>query len=114
MKGARTPEQALSKRVFNSEHRLTVASALLQANGLVSQEDVQKATGVPNSSCFNELALLVELGVAQKVPAGRSFSYQPIEGPFWEWLRQLMASVASPLDPTQSVQTDASEKPPTK
>lgn len=96
MRDGRTPLGDLSKRAFNSEHRLTIANALAATNGLISNNELADSVGVNRASCHNELNLLAELGVVQRVAATRSVLYQPVPGPFWTWVDQLVGLAARP------------------
>lgn len=94
MRRDRPPLQQLSKRLFNSENRLAVASALLVAPGLLTVDEAARASAVSRTSTHTELVLLAEVGLAKRLVAGRSVAYQRVDGPFWEWIRELLSMSA--------------------
>jgi hypothetical protein len=93
MKGSRTAEQELSKRVFNTEHRLTIARALLNHPKLAAATEIAVAARVSGASVHEELHRLADLGVVQRVPEAQRVLFQPIPGPFWEWCRELLSKI---------------------
>ena len=95
MKANRSPLENLSKRVFNSEHRLTIAMALEDTEGFTTTAAVMKSTGIAYSTVHDELNLMAELGVLQRVIPERQVLFQRLSGPFWEWCSVLVASVGT-------------------
>jgi Fe2+ or Zn2+ uptake regulation protein len=95
MKETRTPLEELSKRVFNSERRLDIADALMAQNGLVGVAEITRSTGASSSTVYDELNLLVGLGVVQRVTPDRTVLYQRVNGPFWAWCRELIEQTVS-------------------
>jgi hypothetical protein len=93
MKATRTPLQQLSKTVFNAEHRLTLVTALQAADQLVTTAVIAEATHVAYSTVHDELNLLAELGVLQRICPERQVLFQPLSGPFWEWCTELTKSI---------------------
>jgi hypothetical protein len=95
MKANRTPLEKLSKLVFNSEHRLTIVEALRDADGLTTTAAIVKSTGIAYSTVHDELNLMAELGVLQRVIPERQVLFQRLSGPFWDWCSVLAASVGA-------------------
>ncbi|MDQ6615411.1 MAG: helix-turn-helix domain-containing protein [Actinomycetota bacterium] len=93
MKADRDPLQQLSKRVFNSEQRLSIVQALLTDDRLVRVNEVADALGLPRSTVHNELHLLADLGTIQRLSGDRSVAFQRIDGPFWRWCEDLIVGV---------------------
>lgn len=94
MRGDRTPLQELSKRVFNSEHRLDLVEVLERLSGLFTVKEMADAAELPVSTVHNELHLMAEVGALQRVPVGRGVSFQIIDGPYWRWCSQLRSLAA--------------------
>ena len=93
MKANRTPLTQLSKRVFNAEHRLTIVGALMAQDGLLTTSAVASASEVAYSTAHEELNLLADLGLLQRVVPERQVLFQRIPSPFWEWCGLLIDSV---------------------
>lgn len=82
----RTPVQALSKRAFNSDHRLSVVAALLDRQwDLSDKQQIVAATGVPSTSVYNELMDLHALGLLLRTRDGHRVVFTVVDGPFWTW-----------------------------
>ncbi len=90
-----TAQQALSKRLFNSQHRLDAISALHERGievGDFSHEDFVGFSGLPRTAAHKELKILVEFEALTTSSAyGRVF-YSVQAGPFWEWAGQLLGA----------------------
>jgi hypothetical protein len=64
--------------------------AVLQSReDLVTTSAVVDATGLAYSTVHDELNLLAELGVLQRVVPERQVLFQRLPGPFWDWCSQL-------------------------
>lgn len=102
MKATRTPLQDLSKRAFNSEHRLSICGGILTLNGLFTCDELADLVPGSERSCYKELDRLVDLGVLQRVPAGRTVTYQVLPGSFWDWVGELLRRVPTPATPSDA------------
>jgi len=94
MRGSRDPRQQLSKRLYNSEHRLTIVQALLDQNGFVAAADLAQQLGIARSTVHTELYLLDEIGALQRVQPDRTVLFQKIDGLFWAWNEELLLGIA--------------------
>ena|SRR5579862_6975445 len=92
MKGDRDPVETLSKRLFNSEHRLTVVRGLFELDRAASSREIEDLTGVPRSTVHDELNLLADVGLLVRAQPDRTVFYQRADGPFWDWCRQLLGA----------------------
>lgn len=99
-RAARTPTQTLSKRAFNSDHRLTLAREVLGRRGdLFDKKTVEQATGIPPTTVYNELSDLVELGALASIPDGSRVLFSVVDSPFWTWCEALLAKVETHPEP---------------
>lgn len=89
MRAGRTPLDELSKRVFNSEHRLRFTEYLSASTTLLTINETALATGIAPSTVHSELHLLADIGALQRIQVGRSVSFQKVDGPFWAWCEEL-------------------------
>ncbi len=89
-----TDTLALSKYLFNAQHRLSVAGVFAPPmNDALTYSEVAKKSAVSASVAHKELAVLVRIGALQRVEVGRQVHYQRIESPFWPFLEQLLESI---------------------
>ena len=87
--------QALSKRTFNSTHRLTIVASMWRERDRVHTRDsVMASSGAPGTAVHGELQLLSELGLLLRVELDGRVHYQVIDGPFWLWAEQLFERAA--------------------
>jgi hypothetical protein len=88
----RTALQALSKLAFNKDHRLTIAQHLLgRSDDLTDKQAVSHATGVPETTVYNELRALGRLGVLSRTRDGSRVLFAVVDGPFWRWCEELLS-----------------------
>jgi predicted transcriptional regulator len=86
--------EALSKKIFNSESRLTIVHEFGADSGLLNVNDVATRAGVATSTAFKEVNQLAEFRVLQRVEVLNSVAYQKIDGPFWKWCDELITDAA--------------------
>ena len=87
----RTPLQAVSKLAFNSDHRLSVVSALLgRRDDMLDKQQVVDATSIPGTSVYRELMDLHALGLLVRTRDGSRVLFNVVEGPFWSWCGALL------------------------
>lgn len=78
--------QALSKRVFNALHRLTIVASMWSTRDIAHDvEALAGSTGVSRTTVHTELQVLVEVGAVQRMEAVGRVYYKVIDGPFWSW-----------------------------
>ena len=82
--------QELSKAVFNAQHRIGVAQAVVNADRILTYEEVAQQSGTSRSVAHKELQLLVRIGAVNRVELPRSVGYQTTkDSPFWPFLQHL-------------------------
>ena len=86
--------EALSKALFNAQHRLSVAAVVRTVDGPLRREDVMAKAGVSSSVAHKELAVLAAIGAVQRVELDRSVYFQRIESAYWALSEELDALVA--------------------
>ncbi len=108
MKANRSPIDELSKRVFNSERRLSVIQVLLELKEFATVAQVARDSGVASSTVHSELHLLADLGLLQRVTPERKVLFQRLESPFWQWCESLIAGVSPDVEQSRpSAEVDA-------
>lgn len=86
-----TPIESLSKRVFGTKHRLSIALAVEDRlwDSLFDHDGAITASGAPRTAVFTELQALAEIGALQRVEVNGRVLYQALDGPFWRWCSDL-------------------------
>lgn len=91
-RSSRNHLQRRSKFAFGSDHRLTISAELLRRiDEAVDKSTIADATGVPPTSAYMALHELVELGVVGRVRDGKRSLFKVVQGPYWDWCRELIA-----------------------
>lgn len=110
-----TPRQALSKRLFNAQHRLdAIATLLLRGAELdfFDHEAFVQASGLPRTAAHNELKALVDLQALSTYQGDRRVKYSIQEGPFWEWTEQLLMAHGGLEDRVHGAAEESSDATP--
>jgi hypothetical protein len=82
-------QRELSKRTFNSEHRVAVALALMGLEGRFDAAAAMTACIAPRSSVQKELAWMVFIGVLERFEEGRAVFYLKNDSFFWSFCGEL-------------------------
>lgn len=86
-----TRHEALSKLLFNAQHRLSVAKVFLdEPTAAVSCEDVAARAEVSRSVAHKELHVLTAIGAMQRIEASRSVYFQRLPSSFWGLSEELL------------------------
>ena len=84
-------EAALSKLVFNAQHRLAVADVFIEdATALLQYEEVAERARVGRSVAHKELSVFVTIGAVNRLTPGRFVYYQRAESEFWSFCADLI------------------------
>lgn len=84
-----TDTQALSKLLFNAQHRMTVAAVFAGTDEVLGHEEVASRASVSRSVAHKELGVLVRIGALDRLAALRQVGYQRAASPFWAFLEDL-------------------------
>jgi hypothetical protein len=86
-----TDTQALSKLLFNAQHRVAVALVFAASDEVLGHEEVADRAKISRSVAHKELGVLVRIGALDRLEATRQVSYQRAASPFWAFVADLAA-----------------------